>query len=553
MKKFIGKKILLAIISGLLLWLSWSPISLPFLIFFAFVPLFILSDILLAERHRQAFGISFCYGFIAFFIWNLATTWWIWNSTGPGAAVTFILNGSFMALVYAAWHCCRRQGMPEWTHAITFISFWMAFEFLHLNWDLTWPWLNLGNVFDSCTQFIQWYEYTGSFGGTLWVLVTNFLLYYTIRFFRSERKRAIIFGSILCAWIVLPVIGSSILYHHVKNNLSHENPIEAVIIQQNTEAYNEQYLMSNTDHIIRLLNVAAPYVTDSTQLIVTAESSVSHTVSANDLLDKDYPADALPYFGFTILDTIIKKYPNLNFVLGLSTFEVFTERPNIVYLEREDGIYQSVHNSATVYNRYGVTDLYHKSRLVPGVEKMPFPKIFGFLEDMVINLGGPRTSLSPDTAQHSLATTINGGTVRIGTAICYESAYGEVCSKFVKNGAQLLAVITNDAWWGDTPGYKQHFLFSRLRAVETRRTVLRSSNPGISAFIDESGDVHQATKYQTRLGIKQTVYPNDVMTFYVKHGDYIARIALVFASISFIWATFLWCIRIISNIRNRKK
>lgn len=547
MNKIKGLKLILAILSGLLLWLSWNPTGLPFLAFFAFAPLFILSDILLAEQHRQAFGISFCYAVIAFFIWNLGTTWWVWNSTGPGAVVMLLLNSSFMALFFAAWHSARRQGLPSWTHPIAFISFWMAFEYLHLHWDLTWPWLNLGNVFDSCTQYVQWYEYTGTFGGTLWILFANFLIYYTIRFFRSERKRSIIFGSIFIAWIVLPVIGSAAIYHHVKENLKHDNPVEAVIVQQNTEAYNEQFMMSNTDHTMRLLQVAFPMITDQTQLVVTAESSISHTISANALLDKSYPAETFPYYGFTILDSVIVKYPKLNFILGLSTFETFTEIPNMAYLEREDGIFQAVHNSATCYNKYGVTDLYHKSRLVPGVEKMPFPKIFGFMENLVINLGGPRTSLSPDTAQHAFSTTINNGSVKIGTVICYESAYGEVFAGFVKDGAQLMAVITNDAWWGDTPGYKQHFLFSRLRAIESRRTVLRSSNPGISAFIDESGDVHQATKYQHRLAIKQNVYPNDYMTFYVKHGDYIARIALVVGAFCFAWAFMLWCIRIFSR------
>ena len=546
-----GKKLILAILSGLLLWLSWNPNGLPFLIFFSFVPLLVISDLLIGEGHKHSSGRAFCYSLIAFFIWNVGTTWWIFNSTGPGAIATFILNGSFMAFVFAFWHCCRRKGMPEWLQPIALISFWMSFEYLHLNWDLTWPWLNLGNVFDSCTQYVQWYEYTGTFGGTLWVWMANFLIYYTIRFFNSKRKMAIAFGSVFILWIALPVITSVLIYHHYKNNLKHDNPVEAIIVQHNTEAYEEQFRMSNIEHTLRILNVAMPLVTDSTQLIVTAESSISHTISANKLLDKSYPADTYLYYGFTILDSVLAHYPNLNFILGLSTFETFTEEPDIVYMKREDGLYQSVHNSATCYNKYGVTDLYHKSRLVPGVEKMPFPKVFFFMEDLVINLGGPRTSLSPDTAQHAFKTTINNGTVKVGTVICYESAYGEIFSGFVKDGAQLMAVITNDAWWGDTPGYKQHFLFSRLRAVESRRTILRSSNPGISAFIDESGDVHQATKYNTRLAIKQNVYPNDYITFYTRHGDYLARIALVFAAICFLWTLLLWGIRLLTG--NKKQ
>lgn len=539
-----AKKLILALLSGLLLWLSWNPYGLPFLIFFAFVPLLVISDLLIGEGHKHSSGRIFCYSLIAFLIWNVGTTWWIFNSTGPGAIATFILNGSFMACVITVWHFCRRKGMPGWLQPIALISFWMSFEYLHLNWDLTWPWLNLGNVFDSCTQYVQWYEYTGTFGGTLWVLVANFLIYYTIRFFNSKRKMAIAFGSVFVLWIALPVISSVLIYHHYKNNLRHDNPVEAIIVQHNTEAYEEQFRMSNIEHTLRILKVAMPLVTDSTQLIVTAESSISHTISANALLDRSYPVESYLYYGFTILDSVITRYPNLNFILGLSTFETFTEEPNIVYMKREDGLYQSVHNSATCYNKYGVTDLYHKSRLVPGVEKMPFPKLFFFMEDLVINLGGPRTSLSPDTAQHAFNTTINNGTVKVGTVICYESAYGEIFSGFVKDGAQLMAVITNDAWWGDTPGYKQHFLFSRLRAVESRRTILRSSNPGISAFIDESGDVHQATKYNTRLAIKQNVYPNDYITFYTRHGDYLARIAVVFAAICLLWSLLLWGIKL---------
>lgn len=542
-----GRKILLALISGLLLWLSWNPNGLPFLIFFAFVPLLVISDMLISEEHKHSSGLAFCYGIIAFLIWNVGTTWWIFNSTGPGAIVTFILNSSFMALVYSLWHFCRRREIPEWLQPVTLISFWMSFEFLHLNWDLTWPWLNLGNVFDSCTQYVQWYEFTGTFGGTLWVLVANFLIYYTIRYFRSAKKKAIISGSIFVLWIAIPMVSSVMMYHHYKNNLKHDNPVEAIIVQHNTEAYEEQFRMSNIEHTLRILEVAYPLVTDSTQLVVTAESSISHTISANALLDRSYPAESYLYYGFTVLDSVIAHHPKLNFILGLSTFETFTEEPDIVYLKREDGLYQSVHNSATCYNKYGVTDLYHKSRLVPGVEKMPFPKLFWFLEDLVINLGGPRTSLSPDTAQHAFSTTINDGSVKVGTVICYESAYGEIFSDFVKDGAQLMAVITNDAWWGDTPGYKQHFLFSRLRAIESRRTVLRSSNPGISAFIDESGDVHQATKYNTRLAIKQNVYPNDYITFYTRHGDYLARIAVVLASICLLWTLLLWGIKLFHN------
>ena len=185
------------------------------------------------------------------------------------------------------------------------------------------------------------------------------------------------------------------------------------------------------------------------------------------------------------------------------------------------------YNTAGFYNKNGLVSHYHKSRLVPGVEKMPFPKIFGFLEKAIIELGGSNSSLGKDTAQRTFAFDVNGREMRIGTAICYESVYGELVAKFVRNGANILAVITNDSWWDDSPGHRQHFDMSKLRAIETRRYVLRAANGGFSGVIDPTGRVLAKTKYNERTAIQTIVSAQEGETFYVKHGDYIARIAIV--------------------------
>ncbi|MBP5563987.1 MAG: apolipoprotein N-acyltransferase, partial [Bacteroidales bacterium] len=183
----------------------------------------------------------------------------------------------------------------------------------------------------------------------------------------------------------------------------------------------------------------------------------------------------------------------------------------------------------------GLVSHYHKSRLVPGVEKMPFPKVFGFLGDVLVELGGSNSSLGKDTAQRTFAFDVNGREMRIGTAICYESVYGELVAKFVRDGANILAVITNDSWWDDSPGHRQHFEMSRLRAIETRRYVLRAANGGFSGVIDPLGRVLAKTKYNERTAIQTIVSAQSGETFYVKHGDYLARIAIVltFAALLF--------------------
>ena len=96
----------------------------------------------------------------------------------------------------------------------------------------------------------------------------------------------------------------------------------------------------------------------------------------------------------------------------------------------------------------------------------------------------------------------------------------------MKKGAELIFIITNDGWWKNTPGYKQHMSFARLRAIETRRSIARSANTGISCFISQRGDVSQPTPWWQEAAISGSINANSELTFYVKHGDYIARVAL---------------------------
>jgi len=134
----------------------------------------------------------------------------------------------------------------------------------------------------------------------------------------------------------------------------------------------------------------------------------------------------------------------------------------------------------------------------------------------------------------------------VAPLICYESVYGEFCGNFVQRGANLLFIITNDGWWGNTPGHKQHFSMARLRAIECRRSIARSANTGISCFVDQRGDVYQVTAYWVPDVISQDLNLNDALTFYVKMGDYIGRIS-AFLSVVFI------LISIVFGIRRKKK
>ena len=534
-KKIKIKLLLLSILSGILLWLSWPPNGCPFVIFFAFIPLFFISDVIKKASVHFPFWTAEIYAFIAFFIWNMGTTWWIWNITPIASIVTFVLNSFFMSLFVGAWQRFRHLNLPEILTPLCFIAFWSTWEYLHLNWDLTWPWLNIGNVFANHTQWIQWYEYTGTFGGLLWILVANFLIFYLLKNIRTSLKVIFLYSLSILLWITLPMTGSWLRYHtYTLPDTASTKAIEAVIVQQNTDPVEEQYSMSNWEHAHRIFEVSRQALTPSTQLLVCPETAIPWSVWLESLQEHSYDTSIDNYACFPLFDSLLAEYPKLNIVIGMSLVEFYDTKATLTCQNIGDGHFVDSYNAACLFNKHWLTETYYKSKLVPGVEKMPYPQIFSFLEKWAIDLGGTSGSLGIDTKQR--AFHLQGLPFTIGSPICYESAYGEHFCKFVRNGAQLMTVITNDGWWGDTPGYKQHLFMSKIRAVESRRTILRAANTGVSAIIDERGDAHRMTQYNTRCALRTKVCPNDLQTFYVRHGDYLARFFLVIAALLVICA-----------------
>jgi apolipoprotein N-acyltransferase len=192
----------------------------------------------------------------------------------------------------------------------------------------------------------------------------------------------------------------------------------------------------------------------------------------------------------------------------------------------------------------GKYQLYHKSKLTPGVEIMPYAKYLGFIENLAIDLGGTVGSLGTDDIRKVFVSSEDS--LRVSAVICYESVYGEFFAEFARSGAELIFIVTNDGWWGNTPGHRQHFSYARLRAVETRRSIARSANTGISAFINQRGDVLQESAYWVPAVLKENINANNRVTFYSKYGDYLARIS------AFV-AVLLLLIAISISLRNRKK
>ncbi|MDP1621373.1 MAG: apolipoprotein N-acyltransferase [Bacteroidales bacterium] len=517
--------ILLSLFSGALLALGWPERGFPGLLFIGFVPLLIIEERI--SRHPGDF-IKFSplfYSYPGFLVWNLLTTWWIVNSTLVGALLAIVLNSLFMAIVFQAFHFTRKKLNNQLAGYTALVSYWIAFEYLHLNWDLNWPWLNLGNGFASYYKWVQWYEFTGAMGGTLWILVGNlmvFLLIIKIKIKNQKSKTGVAgilqtskfvvqYSIFIFLWLAIPIILSMIIYSSYKEP---SNPVNIVVVQPNIDPYSEQYSLPPPVVIGRIMELASPALDSNTNFLVAPESAIQENMWENELSS---------FSSIQLLKEAIPPYPGLNMLIGGSTYYQLAPDEPLQRWSRKftdtDGHYYA-YNTAILINSRDSLQLYHKSKLTPGVEILPSFKGFKWLENYAIDLGGTVGSLGMDSVR-KVYTTVN--TVKVGPAICYESIFGDFFSAFVRNGAQIMIIITNDGWWGNTGGYRQHYAFAHLRAIETRRSIARSANTGISAFIDQRGDARQATNYWVPAVIKGTLNANDKLTFYVMHGDFIAR------------------------------
>lgn len=517
MKKY--QLFLLSVLSGLLMAAAWPERGFPGLLFAGFVPLLIVEDFI--YRHPDKF-IKFSllfYSYPAFLIWNGLTTWWIYNSTGAGALIAIGVNALFMSIIFQLFHFTRRKLENDLFAYAALIFYWMAFEYLHLNWDLNWPWLNIGNGFSAYYRWVEWYEFTGTFGGTIWALGANILLFKVLyrgsstRFLFPLKKKNFILIPATLLWIIVPLIISYSIYHSYNEK---SNPVTIVIVQPDLDPYKEQYTVPPVEVVGRIMQLAEPLIDSNTNFLVAPESAIQEYMWENDIST---------FKSIALLKDIVKKYPNLNLLVGGSTRHEFGPGEVVSNTARkytDADIYYDEYNTAMLLNSRDSIQLYHKSKLTPGVEILPTYKHFRLLEKLAINMGGTVGSLGMDKIRR-VYTTVK--TAKVSPTICYESIFGEFFAEFVRNGAEVMIIITNDGWWGNTAGHRQHFTFASLRAIETRRSIARSANTGISAFIDQRGDPHQVTKYWEPAAIKGIVNANDQMTFYVKHGDYLARIA----------------------------
>lgn len=502
-------RILYSVLAALFFWLAWPMQDISILIFICFVPLLLLEDGLKLDYNSSS--LLFRYTFFSFTLLNLACNYWIWNASAIGMIIAVLLNAFLMSLVFLAYHFVKKR-TNYFLSSVFFISFWIAMEYFNHHWDFSFPWLTLGNAFANNVKLIQWYEYTGVFGGSFWILSVNFLLYKAINDYhigKYKTYRIIKNLSFPIAIILVPILISLSLF---SNYIEKTNPSNIVIAQPNIDPYREKFSgLSEQAQLHRLIHLSDSVAQNNTEFFIWPETALQNNLPEETLESNDLILNSRLF---------LSKYKNGNILTGADTYKTYTSEETITARKFRTGecCYDAFNTALLIENDPGI-QIYHKSKLVAGVEQMPYPKLFKFLEPLALKMGGTFGSLGTQEARTVLYTKSDIG---VAPVICYESVYGEFVAEYIKNGAQFIAIMTNDGWWGNTAGYKQHASYANLRAIETRRSIARSANTGISSFINQRGVVIQQTEYWKMDALNGNINLNEKITFYVKHGDWLA-------------------------------
>jgi apolipoprotein N-acyltransferase len=519
--------VLLSLSGAALLWAAWPTSPLTFLIFIAFIPLLRLADIV--ESTGKYYGLIY----LSLFIWNVGTTWWVGNTTVPVSGLAAnLINTTVMSVPLLGYYRSRKR-LGTTVGYFALIVYWLTFEYVHLNWEFSWPWLSLGNAFAMRPSWIQWYEYTGVSGGTVWVLLCNISIYHAWQ----QRKRYPVPLSTFIwktAWkpvavIIIPLLLSSLVQYSFKTP---DGPAtEIVIVQPNIDPY-DKFAESNASiQLDKLLQLSKQKTDSQTAYIIWPETALFTNGAWENNLTTEGSTQSVRYF--------LQQYPKAVIISGAITLKHYDKPDEMPYTARridENSSYDAF-NAAVQIDTSHMVQVYHKYKLVPGVEMVPYARYMFFMQYLALDMGGITGSYGR-TADEDLLTNTNKH-IKVSAAICYESVYGEYVAEHVRMGANLLFIITNDGWWGNTEGHRQHLQYARLRAIETRRWVARSANTGISCIIDPMGKVQQPLPYWKEGVIKGNVTPGYILTFYVKYGDLISKAASAFCILLIIYCFYL--------------
>jgi apolipoprotein N-acyltransferase len=469
----------LAIVSGVLLVLSFPPFHLGFLAFFAFVPL------LIAARARPT-GIVFRTAFVGGFTFGLCLVYWIANLWVEPKIKPFLVGGVGLVCVYfglafavtfAALRAARRSlGIPG---LLCFPFFFAGLEFLRSLSHMGFPWGSLAYTQSEYIKLIQFASVTSVPGVSFWVASINLSLYFL--FFTRVRW---IFRSLAAVFLVF-AFGLPLIHWQAMPKTQSDEFVRVALIQAGVpptlkrSGNDEERLEILTEETLGLGK-------GGVELIVWPETAVPGYFRHN-----------MDYLNMVqgVSDSL-----SAPILLGAQDYEV------------GEGKRYHYYNAAFLVSPFrGITGFHRKTQLVPFGERLPFDDVLPGLRKIPLGQG----HFSPGKEYNVLEV----GGKKFAVLICFESIFPRLVRRLSNLGAVFLVNITEDGWYGRTSGQYQHAGMAALRCIENRISLARCANTGISMFIDPYGRVRGSTRTFVRITRTGVIPLQHQQTFYARHGD----------------------------------
>ncbi len=488
------KDLLLSLLFGVLLSLSFPPYRLGFLAYVALIPFFLL----LANKNLAQ---TIKWGYLAGLFMNIGTLWWINLVTIPGAIAAILYLPIYM-IIYAVLHnfLHSRLGPKYFYWCIPFL--WTGVEYLRSLGVLGFPWCSLAYTQSYYLNLIQYVSITSAYGVSFWVATINVIIWLILKNV-SDFKRVVIYYLILIVLFILPWLYSRMVVP--KDQPAPDDSIKVGLIQGNIDPYvkwSDAFLEENW-RIYHELTLQAAQL--HPQIIIWPETAVP-----------DYLRISTLYL------------TNIREMLEQIKVPLLTGAPDFRYLE--DQTYLTFNGVFLMTPNDPGFQVYHKIHLVPFGERVPFTESLPWLRDFLERLEMGEGNFSPgqeivsfdvpvSVAQDSSAEMRLRRYLKLPVIICFESLFPELVRSFVLNGADLLGIITNDAWFKRSPAPHHHAQMAVFRAIENRISIARCANTGVSMFIDPYGRTLQASPIFQALYLVDDLPLRKTTTFFTRYGN----------------------------------
>ncbi len=530
-------ELLLGLLAGVLLGLSFPPIPLWFLSFLGFVPFFFILE------KREGLGAINRFTYFTMFFFNLITLYWVGSWT-KDADPFLMISGSVLMffnpllfLIPSTFYHLARKSFSKNIALLGFPFFWVSYEYLYSITDFRFPWLILGNSQSYNLIFAQIADLIGAHGLSFLIILINISVYQIIKEFRLSKKISSKYSAILILLVVLPYLYGN---YRINTFSLSGSKLNIGVVQPNFNPTKKWEAGNLNDQLEIYLTLSENTITDKADLIIWPESALPVY-----LLSSNYPDEVKKIHNFVDENNIL-------LLTGMPHIKFFKEDEAPKNAKRtSSGNYLYTSFNSVLFFQPNVKDVefYGKIKLVPFGEKVPLVEYIPFLGDLLRwNVGISSWNDGEDTVVFKTKFKELADSVKPAGVICIESIYPDFVAQFVDKGANLLTVVTNDSWYGNSSGPYQHKEISVLRAIENRRFLVRSANGGISCIIDPFGNTLIETEMFTKDTFVGEVTLINEKTFYTQNPLVIPYMSLAFS----LWVLgFFWIRKYSSGEKNK--